>query len=587
MAEELKIVLAVDGADKVATALGNTSAALQNTADEAKRAGQAFNSNLKPGVAQAGQVVTNFSRVLSDAPFGFVAIQNNITPLIDSFGYLQKAVSSGGSIFSALGAVLSGPAGISLAIAGVTTLLTFLSTQSKDTKDDVEAMNKAFEAYKRELDQVTNSVEAFSKNQQILLDINNQNIKERFGSNFQADLLSAKAKFISISEELVNVQDQIQKLRDQGQPVGNPKELEAYSSELAKLTNKEAELYKARELQAAANRAMIEEEKRKELERKKALDSVDKTLAKLKEDLRDQKALSLTFNVSTLAKQAKLVDAAIEKIVTKFNLSPENTLKLKVALVSGLGKDLGKEGIGILSQQLKNQLASEEFANSLNVTLTPAIKLDPKLTFSDTYNKVKQFLDKQQRLAEELAAKKISDFNSIIVNYALSSAEQIGTMLGEGIFYAISGNSDGLVAAFKGLFSMFGDAVIQLGKYAILYSTAIQALQNAIKTAVGPAGIAIGIGLIALGTLIKSAMKGIGKTGAFAVGTRYAPGGMALVGERGPEMINLPRGSQVIPAAQTSAMLGGRNSVEVYGVLRGQDIYFSNKKYAQSFNRQT
>lgn len=33
----------------------------------------------------------------------------------------------------------------------------------------------------------------------------------------------------------------------------------------------------------------------------------------------------------------------------------------------------------------------------------------------------------------------------------------------------------------------------------------------------------------------------------FANGTNFAPGGMALVGERGPELVNLPRGAQVIP----------------------------------------
>lgn len=33
----------------------------------------------------------------------------------------------------------------------------------------------------------------------------------------------------------------------------------------------------------------------------------------------------------------------------------------------------------------------------------------------------------------------------------------------------------------------------------------------------------------------------------FAEGTSYAPGGLALVGERGPEIVNLPRGSQVFP----------------------------------------
>ena len=36
---------------------------------------------------------------------------------------------------------------------------------------------------------------------------------------------------------------------------------------------------------------------------------------------------------------------------------------------------------------------------------------------------------------------------------------------------------------------------------------------------------------------------------AFAHGTAFAPGGLALVGETGPELVNLPRGSQVSPAA--------------------------------------
>jgi cyanate permease len=93
-----------------------------------------------------------------------------------------------------------------------------------------------------------------------------------------------------------------------------------------------------------------------------------------------------------------------------------------------------------------------------------------------------------------------------------------------------------------------------------------------------------GLALIAVGGAIRS----LSSRNAFAVGTRNAPGGMALVGERGPELVNLPRGSQVIPAAQTSNMMGGfGGSVEVFGVLRGQDIFFSNKKYGQTYGRTT
>jgi hypothetical protein len=44
----------------------------------------------------------------------------------------------------------------------------------------------------------------------------------------------------------------------------------------------------------------------------------------------------------------------------------------------------------------------------------------------------------------------------------------------------------------------------------------------------------------------------------FAKGTSFAPGGMAIVGERGPELVNLPRGSQVIPNNELGGM-GGRS----------------------------
>jgi len=41
----------------------------------------------------------------------------------------------------------------------------------------------------------------------------------------------------------------------------------------------------------------------------------------------------------------------------------------------------------------------------------------------------------------------------------------------------------------------------------------------------------------------------------FATGTSFAPGGMALVGERGPELVNLPRGSQVVTNAMTRQIM--------------------------------
>jgi len=43
----------------------------------------------------------------------------------------------------------------------------------------------------------------------------------------------------------------------------------------------------------------------------------------------------------------------------------------------------------------------------------------------------------------------------------------------------------------------------------------------------------------------------------FAAGTRDAPGGLALVGERGPEILNIPKRSQIFSAGQTATALRG------------------------------
>lgn len=74
------------------------------------------------------------------------------------------------------------------------------------------------------------------------------------------------------------------------------------------------------------------------------------------------------------------------------------------------------------------------------------------------------------------------------------------------------------------------------------------AADNLWASAFGGGGSGLG-GLF--GSLFKgsssSFMVGSQSFPMFANGTNSAPGGLAIVGERGPELVNLPRGSQVIP----------------------------------------
>ena len=82
----------------------------------------------------------------------------------------------------------------------------------------------------------------------------------------------------------------------------------------------------------------------------------------------------------------------------------------------------------------------------------------------------------------------------------------------------------------------------------------------------------------------------IGKIGVkgFAAGTRDAPGGMALVGERGPEILNIPKHSQIFSAGQTATALRGSGSnVNVSGEFRiqGTDLVLLLERTNNRLNR--
>lgn len=82
----------------------------------------------------------------------------------------------------------------------------------------------------------------------------------------------------------------------------------------------------------------------------------------------------------------------------------------------------------------------------------------------------------------------------------------------------------------------------------------------------------------------KKALAGLAAGGAFAKGTDFAPGGVSLVGEEGPELVNLPRGARVIPAPQTKQLLSGaaagttNNFYNTYNVYSELDLQASNRE---------
>ena len=66
-----------------------------------------------------------------------------------------------------------------------------------------------------------------------------------------------------------------------------------------------------------------------------------------------------------------------------------------------------------------------------------------------------------------------------------------------------------------------------------------------------------GVALATLTTALNVARISATRPPAFKKGTKGAPGGMALVGEEGAELVHLPRGAKVIPHAETMKVLNG------------------------------
>lgn len=105
------------------------------------------------------------------------------------------------------------------------------------------------------------------------------------------------------------------------------------------------------------------------------------------------------------------------------------------------------------------------------------------------------------------------------------------------------------------------DAIIEGENFAdILKDVAKQLARAALQAALfgeGPMASLFG------GTGLVSGLFGSLGLPMHASGTNFAPGGPSIVGEQGPELVNLPRGSKVIPNHKMG-QVGGQSKVEVF-----------------------
>lgn len=121
-----------------------------------------------------------------------------------------------------------------------------------------------------------------------------------------------------------------------------------------------------------------------------------------------------------------------------------------------------------------------------------------------------------------------------------SFGTQLGNTAQQGVGQLSSAIAEGVMKGGKGLGKDIRESLSNIGR---------EMLGDAIKTGVEDMVIAITGNTIAtnLNTIWTELLTLVSKIPFLAEGTGSAPGGLAVVGERGPEIVNIPRGSQVIP----------------------------------------
>ena len=125
----------------------------------------------------------------------------------------------------------------------------------------------------------------------------------------------------------------------------------------------------------------------------------------------------------------------------------------------------------------------------------------------------------------------------------------------------IPGKVDSIKDAFSQMRNVFHQ-VIQSMLADLIRLQLQKAISGMISGILGGIGGSVGgsVGAVGNGSNMSG---GILNLPGFATGTNFAPGGLALVGERGPELVNLPRGSRVTPNNELRGMGGDSYAFDI------------------------
>jgi hypothetical protein len=547
----------------------DAKASLNSLKSTVKDTGQTF-ASAAPKVANAGNTLTQFSRIAQDAPFGIIGIGNNITATAESFSYLKAQTGSTGGALKALASSLAGTGGILLGVSLLTTGLTLLAQSGLSVGDVIDKITGNFDKFGRELQKVT--AEA---SKQSGTEISNL---KALVSVAQDDTISREKRLIAVKElqkefpayfgnlntekilngDLTNVTNELTKA------IIERAKATAFSNKIGELSLEREQLKSnlANEILSIAKAYNLSSEETKKFyeEVKKGAD-VFKLIEPFKKrvgifDLAG--AVDSSNAIKDIRKELIINQNEQDKYTQRIEDSTEAAIKLKQEIakptktfntpqVTGIGSN-------IIPAPLFDVLGTKVFNGQVDA-FGNKIKELPNVIKSSLVQ-IPDIIDEGAILMAEALLNFNNSANELIVNTIGNTFSQLGSAIGEAI--ATGGNvlsaiGTSLIQAFAGFLSDMGDLLIKYGTLAILKGKLDLAILSGgpVSIAAGVAAIAVGIALKAAGGAIGSfassgGRSGGGRSGADANNQSFSSSGFSSRGDGGGTVVFEIAGQKLI-----------------------------------------
>jgi hypothetical protein len=502
----------------------DAKASLNSLKTAVKDTGQSFTS-AAPKVANAGNTLTQFSRIAQDAPYGIIGIGNNITATAESFSYLKAQTGSTGGALKALASSIAGPGGILLGVSLLTTGLTYMAQSGLSVGDVIDKLTGNFDAFgaalskaneeaaKNSAAEISGMTALVSTAKNVNLSMNDRLIAVKelqkqypgyFGNLTQEQILNG-----NVATAVKGVTDAL---------IAKAK-AQAYTGELVKLSQEEFKL-EEKKFQLLTEKAKLEQSSA-------AKNAIALTAIGKNQDyvvnaaIRNTRAIQdldsqLSDNAKELAKnaeaQAKWTSRINENVAASIKLKQEVEKPVKTfntPQVTGIGSNIipaplfDVKGIAVFNGQV------DAFGNKIK-ELPGVIK--------SSLVQIPDIIDEGAILMTAALLEFNNAANELITNSIANTFSNLGAAIGEALATGsdvLSAIGTTIIQAFAGFLSDMGDLLIKYGTYAVIKGKLDLAILSggAISIAAGIAAIAVGVALKAAGGAIGSFAASGGRSG--------------------------------------------------------------------------